>query len=835
MLSRDHELRHGGEMAALVRELDWSKTPLGPPETWSAGLRTTVGILLHSRHPMFLWWGPELVQIYNDAYRPSLGIGKHPQALGQRGRDCWQEIWPIIWPQIDDVMARAQPSWNEDALVPIYRNGRIEEVYWTYGYSPVFDDHGGIGGTLVVCTETTARVVADRRRRALRELNEHTARITELAELAPRMVERFAGYPSDLPFAAVLEVARSTGAVARRWATGLPAEVLAGLEAAVAPHLDDRPRVIEPDLPGGQRLPGGVWPEPATRVFAMPLAATRRDAAAFAVFGISPRLPFDDGYREFLIQLGDHFANAAARIEAWRVRAIVEGERNNLLLQAPVATAVLTGPEHVFQLANPLYLKIVGRTELVGKAYRAAFPELAATEVPGILDRVYQTGVPFQSSEILVPLDRSGHGLAEDAYFKFSLEPMRDGDGEVYGMLAIAVDITEQVQARRTLEKTHAEREALLAELQAASRTKDEFLAMLGHELRNPLSPIVTALELLQLSDPAHAEQLSLVERQVQHMVRLVDDLLDVSRITRGQLELVRAPVEIATVVARALETASIAIRGSEHTLVVDVPARGLVVDGDVTRLAQVVANLLTNAAKYTPPGGRIWVDAHREAGAAVIRVRDSGVGIAPEMLDHIFDLFAQVPQDLARSQGGLGLGLAIVKTLTEKHGGTVSARSPGRGGGSELTVRLPLLTGDPAGEAPGPAAAPPPVPGPSVRPGRRILIVDDNADAASILAETLSHLGHDVVVAHDGPSALRVAAAQPPEIALLDIGLPEMDGYELATRIRTAPGIAGIRLIALTGYGQASDRQRSSDAGFDAHLVKPVSLATLIRAIDVG
>jgi signal transduction histidine kinase len=828
-------------MSALVRGFDWASTPLGPIEAWPASLRTTVGIMLHSPQAMFLWWGAELIQIYNDAFRPSLGAGKHPTALGQRGRDCWQEVWPTIGPQIDDVMARARPTWREDALIPIFRNRQMEEVHWTYGFSPVFDDRGEVGGTLAICIETTARVVADRRRRILREVNERTSLVTELPALIPQVAELLSECTYDLPFLAFYEINRATGAITSWQAVHLDDGAALAIGEVVRPRLGDAPaRIALGDLPAGVPLPATSWSGPVTSVFVTPVALARQPATTFAVFGINPRLGFDDDHRSFLVQLGDQVAAARARIEAWRMRAIVEGERNHLLLQAPIAIAVATGPEHVFQLANPQYRKMVGRDDIVGKTYREAFPEVANTVMPGILDHVYQTGEPFVTHELRVPLDRGSGAAPEDRYYRFNIEPMRDTAGRVYGMFSVALDITDQVQARQIMEQTHAEREALLAELQAASRTKDEFLAMLGHELRNPLSPIVTAIELMKMNATGHAEGVLLVERQVHHLIRLVDDLLDVARITRGQLVLVRERVELSAVVARAIETASPLIESGGHALAVDVPAHGLVVDADVTRLAQVVSNLLTNAAKYTPPGGRIWIDAGREDDHAVLHVRDNGVGIAPEMLDRIFGLFTQVPQDLARSRGGLGLGLSIVKTLTEKHGGTVAARSAGRGHGSELTVRLPL-----AGPAVGPAApslvapalpvaATEPEAGGAGHPSRRILIVDDNEDAAWILAETLSLIGHDVRCAHDGPSALRTAVEHSPEIALLDIGLPVMDGYELAARLRAEPRVAGVRLIALTGYGQPGDRQRSTDAGFAAHLVKPVSIAALVAAIDV-
>ena len=836
MGTRDQDLGGDGELSVLVRGFDWGATPLGPIEAWSISLRTTVGIMLHSRQPMFLWWGAELIQIYNDAYRPSLGHDRHPAALGQRGRTCWQDIWSTIGPEIDDVMLRARPSWHQDALVPIFRNGRMEEVYWTYGFSPVFDDGGEIGGTLVICIETTARVVAERRRRILREVNERTLLVTELPQLLPRVAELLAECAYDLPFFAFFELDPGSGAITSRRPVHLDERSAVMIEELVRPHLHGAPAQIAlRDLPDDVPLRGGPWPEPVTAVFATPVAMVGDHATTFAVFGLNPRLGFDADYRSFLVQLGEHIAIARARVEAWRMRAIVEDERNNLLLQAPIAIAVATGPEHVFQLANPLYRKMVGRDDIVGKAYREALPEVANSVMPGILDHVYQTGEPFVTHELRVPLDL-GRGAARDRFYRFNLEPMRDTAGHVYGMFSVALDITDQVQARQIMEKTHAEREALLAELQAASRTKDDFLAMLGHELRNPLSPIVTAIELMKMSDTDHASGLLLVERQVRHLIHLVDDLLDVARITRGQLELVCERVELSTVIARAIETASPLIESGGHVLAVEVPAHGLVLDAEITRLAQVIANLLTNAAKYTPHGGHIWVEARREGDHAVLQVRDDGVGIAPEMLTRIFGLFTQVPQDLARSRGGLGLGLSIVKTITEKHGGTVAARSAGRGHGSEFTVRLPLAAPEQTASmtpiAPDSSAGPGPTG--DVHPSRRILIVDDNEDAAWILAETLSLIGHDVRCAHDGPSALRMALELVPDVALLDIGLPVMDGYELAARLRAEPRVASVQLIALTGYGQPGDRKRSHDAGFAAHLVKPVSIDALVAAIDV-
>ncbi len=358
---------------------------------------------------------------------------------------------------------------------------------------------------------------------------------------------------------------------------------------------------------------------------------------------------------------------------------------------------------------------------------------------------------------------------------------------------------------------------------EAANRAKDEFLAMLGHELRNPLAPIVTAVHLLRLQGRSGRE-LDVIDRQVGHLTRLVDDLLDVSRITRGKVELKREMIELAEVVSRALETVSPLLELRLHPVLVEVPARGLVVDGDVGRLVQVVSNLLTNASKYSEPSSPIRVTGRALDGRVELRVKDEGIGIAAEQLDHIFEIFVQQPQATDRAQGGLGLGLALVRSLVELHGGAVRAASEGPGKGSEFIIELPRaeVVARTAAEAPAVRSAA------GAQEPCRVLVVDDNFDGAQLLLMALEAFGYDVRIAHDGPTALAIAAGFRPEIVLLDIGLPVMDGYEVARRLRAEPFGAHVRIIAVTGYGQESDRQRSREAGFVDHIVKPVNLGAL-------
>jgi signal transduction histidine kinase/CheY-like chemotaxis protein len=399
---------------------------------------------------------------------------------------------------------------------------------------------------------------------------------------------------------------------------------------------------------------------------------------------------------------------------------------------------------------------------------------------------------------------------------RVAYEPERDDQGRVVGYVAAILNITD----RKRVEEA----------LRLADRRKDEFLAMLAHELRNPLAPIRNSTQVIRLlgtTDPNVQRATELVERQVQHMTRLVDDLLDVSRITSGKIKLQKEPVELAAVVARAVETARPLIDARRHELAVTLPREAMPLDADPTRLAQVIANLLTNAAKYTEEGGHIRLTVERQGGTAVVGVRDDGVGIPREMLASVFTLFTQVDRTLARSEGGLGIGLKLVKSLTELHGGTVEARSEGPGKGSEFVVRLPVLRTPQAPEA---GKADRTAQGHS--PPRRVLVVDDNVDAAESLAMLLRVGRHDVRTAHDGPTALRVAEAFRPEVMLLDIGLPRMDGYEVARRLRGQAVMKGVLLVALTGYGQEEDRRKSQEAGFDRHMVKPVQYDALMSLL---
>lgn len=423
--------------------------------------------------------------------------------------------------------------------------------------------------------------------------------------------------------------------------------------------------------------------------------------------------------------------------------------------------------------------------------------------LPLVLERWKRSlsdGEPF---DMVFPL-RGADGVYRP--FLTRINPLKDANGRILYWFGTNTDISEIKRME--------------AALRDADRRKDEFLATLAHELRNPLAPIRNSLQILKMPrvDAGLIEETrDMMERQVHHLVRLVDDLLDVSRVMRGKIELRREPVELAAIIARAVETAKPLIEIQEHHLGISVPKESLLLDADPVRLTQVVGNLLTNAAKYTDSRGQIEVVVERDGDQAVLTIRDTGIGIAPDMLSQIFELFVQADHASSKSQGGLGIGLTLVKNLVEMHGGGITAYSRGLGQGSEFTVRLPLLSQKPEASEVKPISAP-------VVPisGQRLLIVDDNRDAAISLSMLLWLQGHEVRVAHDGPSGLEMAKEFQPNVIFLDIGMPGMDGYEVARRVRKTPGIEKTVLAALTGWGQQEDRLRTADAGFNHHLVKP-------------
>ncbi|HET9595894.1 MAG TPA: ATP-binding protein [Anaeromyxobacteraceae bacterium] len=585
-----------------------------------------------------------------------------------------------------------------------------------------------------------------------------------------------------------------------------------------------------------QRLPSdlGAWIRSARPVHGMvvaPLQLKRRTIGTLTVLRPLAGDPYDDEDRLLVEGLA---ARAASAIE--KTRLYEEVLRSQRLFEG-IADA---SPDMLYlfdvRRGRSVYVsraveRILGRTPREVAALGDAFvATLVHPEDQGLIAHEYDRLAALPDGELVEYEYRMRHADGSWRWVRsrdrvFSRTP----DGEPELVLGVARDVTERVRSDRERDELLAREQQARRQAEEASRAKDEFLAMLGHELRNPISPMLTALNLMRLrGGDAFARERTIVERQVKHLVRLVDDLLDVSRITRGKVELKREVLELGEVVATAIEMASPLLEARRHHVDVQVPPAGLLVEGDPDRLAQIVANLLTNAAKYTEPGGCVAVRAGREGGELVLRVKDSGMGVPPDLLPRIFDLFVQGQRALDRSQGGLGLGLTIVRSLVEMHGGRVRAESDGPGRGSTFTVRLPALQTLPLRVPAGGALFRRRLPEPGAR---RVLVVDDNQDAADALVEALGEKGHATAVAYDGPSALEAAMRVRPELAFLDIGLPVMDGYELARRLREIFG-PGIKLVALTGYGQDKDRAAARAAGFDEHLVKPVDLERIVALV---
>jgi PAS domain S-box-containing protein len=502
-----------------------------------------------------------------------------------------------------------------------------------------------------------------------------------------------------------------------------------------------------------------------------------------------------------------------------RKRAETEMQRTREHLQVVVdaTPALIARYDRDIRLVwgNKTYAARFGKSpeQLVGKHLREIVGEVAFVPLEPATTRVLAGETIDIEIEVPYPPPLGSR------WMHFVVAPTFDAGGATDGCVAVITDDTH-------LRELERERARALAELKEIDRRKDEFLAMLSHELRNPMAPILTAVEILRLAPDDAATSATardVIERQVAHMKRLLDDLLDVSRVSQGKIALRREVLDLASVLQRAAEVSQPLMAERQQRLSVTSTGGAILVDADLARMVQVFGNLLNNAAKYSEPGGTIELQTAVDNGEAVVRVRDRGVGMAPDLLERAFDLFVQDTRSLDRAEGGIGIGLTMVRNLINLHGGSVRAFSDGPGHGSEVVVRLPRVE---AREAPGPQ--PRPAPASATRP-LQVLVVDDNVDAATTLANVLTLLGHDVAVAHDGPGALAASATRRAELVFIDIGLPGMDGYALATALRAA-GHDRAALVAVTGYGQPEDVQRSNEHGFAHHIVKPVDLAALQR-----
>jgi PAS domain S-box-containing protein len=1211
-------LEGGGELGALMRAHDWTRTALGPPEQWPRSLKTAVRIMLTSRQPFWLGWGPELTYLYNDPYKSIIG-GKHPWALGRPFREVWSEIWDVVGPMADTVMSRNEGIYAESQPLIMERHGYQEETHYTFSYSPVPDDEGGIGGLICANTEDTQRVIGERQLALLREVASRASSARTWQDACRLAIEAMATNVHDIPFALAFVTpegdSRPRHCAASPSTEALADEELWPIEAAMATQ-EPLVLALDPD----KTYPQGAWQRPPSQAVVLSLSAAASGGRAGAlVLGLNPFRRFDAGYRGFVGLVAGQVSAAMANAEAYeqerrRAESLAELDRaktaffSNVshefrtpltLMLGPVGEllsrsedglsssdramllAVMRNGRRLQKLVNTLldfarieagraqtrfeptdlasmtadlaanfraacdqagiglevdtprlgepawvdrdmWEKVVlnllsnafkftlkgritvrlreraGEFELsvmdtgsgipaehlpkmferfhrvegaVGRSHEGsgiglalvqelvrlhggtievastvdvgteftvripkgyahlpaervqesagpadgtgragAFVEEAMSWLPGAPESADAPVAPADAPRVLVADDNADlrqylrrllegqyrveavangeealAALREHAFdlvISDVMMPRLDGFGlvrevradarlrstpivllsarageesRIAGMASGADDylvkpfsarellvrvgaLIHASEARRKaneeLASNAAQLEALLDAaplgiymvdqdfriahvnpiaqpvfgtesvlgqdfeavihrlwpapyaddvtrrfratlatgepyfvpekgerrsdtgavewyewrvhriplpegrfgvvcyfrdisgmvqardaLRESDRRKDEFLATLSHELRNPLAPIRNSLHLLGLDRSAdgNAHRLhQMMERQVNHLVRLVDDLLEMSRISRGKLEIQREPVDLSTVVRNAIETAEPLVNAQAHRLEVRLPGEPVWLNGDPVRLAQVLANVLNNAAKYTPRGGHIEVSASTEGNQAVVCIRDSGPGIAAEDRERIFEMFTRGPDS---GQGGLGIGLALARQLVALHGGSIAARSDGAGKGSEFVIRLPL------GMAPAEANGVTGMMG--HLPHKRILVIDDNRDAGDSLAMILRILGADTRVARSGAEGLETLQRFDADVVLLDIGMPEMDGYEVARRIRardkTRPAI-----VAVTGWGQEQDRSRAREAGFDHHLVKPADLPAL-------
>ena len=811
------------DVRRLLQEHDWSTSPLGPPADWPPELATAVSMVVSSAFPMFVAWGPDLRFLYNDAYATILGA-KHPAAFGAPFQHVWTEIWPDLVPMVDRALSN-KSAYFEDLPLTMERHGFREQTWFTFSYSPLHDGHGRVAGLYCTVVETTNRVQAERR--AAFELTVADAlRPLASADEAIRTGCTLLGL--ELGMARVLygvvDDDLDTLAVARDWnRPGLAS--LAGHTFsmdAFGPGLAQAGRAgdivqladVRTD-PRAAARQGTYLALDAQACLAVPLRRSGR-LQAFLVLGLDRPHPWTGAEVALARSTAERIR---AAVDLARVQGILreERDRGRTILDTIAEGFMLLDRDWTVLQMNPAGLRIahMDPADIIGRSHWDVWPEAIDSEAGRMYRRVMRDRVAGTAEY----RQRMPHGV--EIWCEVRAYPTADG-----GLVSFFRDITE--------------RKAAEDKLRAADRRKDEFLAMLAHELRNPLAPISAAADLLRIGrlDEARVRQSSaIIGRQVRHMTSLVDDLLDVSRVTRGLVTLARAPVAARTIVDDAIEQVRPMFEARRQHLAVAIADPDALVLGDKARLVQVLANLLNNAAKYTPEGRRIDVAATVDdaRGRLLLTVRDEGIGMEPELTGHVFDLFTQGERSVDRAQGGLGLGLALVKNLVELHGGTVACTSPGLGQGSTFEVALPLMEGvtRPPADAGGIGVSD--TTGGARRP-LRVLVVDDNVDAADALGMLLEACGYLVEVEHDSHRALERARHQRPDVALLDIGLPEMDGNELARRLRADAQTGAIVLVAVTGYGQEQDRRAAFEAGFDHHLVKPVdmdALAALLAGIE--
>jgi PAS domain S-box-containing protein len=782
----------GGETGALMRAKDWSHTPLGPPERWPQSLRTAVALMLRSKQPIFIGWGSDLISLYNDGYIPICGK-KHPEGLGLPMSQLWREIWDSLEP-INIAVLRGESQWYDDMPFALAGRGHADLSYFSFSYTPLLGDDNRISGIYCAAIETTEKVRLERQRAQALErqhrmfmqapgfictlrgpehvfefVNDAHRQLFDRSDSVGRTVREAFPDLADQGFYELLDQVYATGE--RYIARGVPIRFRARpgefeqhrrLDFIYAPILDEEGKV------------SGIFCEGYDVTESFVAQAALRE-------------------REEQLRL----ATDAAEVGLWDVDLVTD-----TLFWPPRVKAMFGISPDVTVSMKDFY---AGLHPADRDRTAAAFAAACDPAARSIYDVEYRT--VGKEDGLVRWIAAKGRGLFDEA-------------GRCVRVIGTAIDIS----ARKGAELALLESQERLRE---ADRRKDEFLAIMGHELRNPLAPLVTAAHLIRLrGGRASEKEMGILDRQLGQVTKIVTDLLDASRAMRENVELTPKVMEIGELLASAVDLASPFIEERRHELTIEAPDRGMPVHADPERMAQVFGNLLHNAAKYTGPGGTIRLRVASRGDDVEVTVEDNGQGIRPEMLDGVFELFAQA--DAGRSQGGgLGIGLAVARKLVQAHGGRIRAESEGPGRGSRFTVLLPRAVAPV--QARSPAATPPS----KTSVARRVLVADDNRDTVELVETLLTQFGHELRCAFDGPSAVRICEEFGPDIVFLDIGLPGMDGYEVARRIRSLPAGKSTRIVAVSGYVRDSDRARALESGCDAHLAKPFDVESLTKIVD--
>jgi len=862
-----------GAIRAGYHVHDWSGCPIGPPACWSPTLGNAASLILESEFPMYLAWGPQLILLYNAAFANVLDC-RHPRALGQP----LAEVWPDQWPGMKTLVERAlggHATYGEDVPTPVYREGKPGKGWFTVAYSPLRDEHGAVRGVLCVTSETTQRVQLERRHALQLQVVDSLRRLhhpSDIIECACSLIGKYL----QLDNACYVEADEEDGSfeVVHDWTRDANTP-LAGRRA----RLDDfgpatlallrtgAPLAVH-DAASDPRLPerGQRYAEAgASAILALPRVRRNELKAALVGYATQPR-DWDEEAQRLAADIAERSWEALDRVRAEQALRDAVARQTTLLdmnefrLELSDVLRRLSDPGRIFvetsamlgrflQVSRVLYGDYDGDKGLV--TFHSNYTDGIVAELTGTFPASLFGNGNFaalaQGTWVSSDLQRDPRTSSAEVWPNYAALQVRSGvvvpinrNGALTACLFIndnlprvwSADIVRLIEDVAERSWSAVERVRAEEALRLADRRKDEFLAMLAHELRNPLAPISAAAQLLNMGmpDTARIERTSaIIARQVTHMTGLIDDLLDVSRVTRGLVVLARDEIDLRRVTADAVEQVRPLIEARRHRLVLRLPPEGepAIVQGDYKRLVQVLANLLNNAAKYTQEGGVLTVSLDVTPEQVLAGVADNGIGISAELLPTVFDLFSQAERTPDRAQGGLGLGLALVKSLVELHGGMVTATSGGRNQGSEFTLRLPRLGVSEGGAALSPSSA-----GGGAGRSLKLMLVDDNVDAAQTLGLLLDAGGHQVTVVHDPADALACAAQQDFDGYLLDIGLPGMNGYELARRLRKLPGAQRSLLVAITGYGQQADQTSAVGAGFDHYFVKPVEAAALFALL---